>query len=203
MESKYAGLIKGYVCGQWVVISPDSAIIHRALFSLCRCSCGHEQLIENRRIVINDAHSCRKCANKGTPKHNKYKTRLYSIWKNMRSRCYIKGNNNYPHYGARGITICKAWGDFMQFYSWSMENGYADNLTIDRHNNNGNYEPSNCRWVTQAEQLNNTRRNLLLTYERKTMTLKQWSKKTSTPYGTMRYRYKHGWEPMEVLYGKI
>ena len=102
------------------------------------------------------------CLNKqGNPKHGLRYTRLYRIWINMKTRCYNKNTNRYKDYGARGITICNEWrNDFMSFYNWSMNNGYDENLTIDRINNDKNYEPSNCRWITVKEQNRNKRNNI-------------------------------------------
>lgn len=92
-------------------------------------------------------------ANYWAIKHDKSHSRVYRCWIDMKSRCLNKNSCNYKYYGARGITVCKEWlDDFMNFYNWSMENGYADNLTIDRIDNDGNYEPSNCRWTSKSVQ---------------------------------------------------
>lgn len=86
--------------------------------------------------------------------------RLYDIWRLMHYRCESPKHKNYYRYGGRGISVCEEWSSFVLFAKWSLDNGYQDNLTIDRINNDGNYEPSNCRWVTQVEQMNNTSRGI-------------------------------------------
>ena len=109
-------------------------------------------------------------------KHDLCRTRIYSLWKAMKRRVAV-----HPLY--KNISVCDEWkNDFIPFYKWSMENGYNDSLTLDRINDTGNYEPSNCRWVTMKIQANNTRRNHLITAFGKTQTLQQWSDETGIDY---------------------
>lgn len=119
----------------------------------------------------------------------KMKSRLYSIYQGMTRRCYYPDNQNYKYYGGKGIVICNEWKtDFSSFKKWALENGYQDNLTIDRINTNGNYEPSNCRWVSMKEQCNNRTSNHLITYKGKTQNLKQWCIELNLNYGIMESR---------------
>ena len=108
---------------------------------------------------------CRSCSKKGKPgnitiKHGGTGTRLYDTWRSMKKRCSCPNRSDYHHYGGRGITFCEDWNEFAQFRDWALNNGYSENLTLDRINANGNYEPSNCRWATAKEQSINRRSSL-------------------------------------------
>lgn len=133
-------------------------------------------------------------------KHGKKGTKLYNTWLHMKTRCYNKNYNRYDDYGGRGITICDEWiNDFKAFYDWSMSNGYKDNLTIDRIDVNGNYEPDNCRWADRKTQANNRRNNVYLTYNGKTKTISQWSRELNIPENTIRSRYYRNKTDIECL----
>lgn len=103
------------------------------------------------------------------------KNRLYRIWADMKRRCKNSDRPNYKNYGGKGIRVCQEWeNSFDSFREWALNNGYSDDLSIDRIDNNGNYEPSNCCWVTAKEQANNKRNNLHIEYKGETRTLAQW-----------------------------
>lgn len=132
--------------------------------------------------------------------HGKTNTRLYKIYKAMKVRCYNKNREEYNDYGGRGIRICDEWlNDFMVFYNWSMENGYQDDLTIDRIDVNGNYEPNNCRWITRKEQCCNTRRNLKITYRGVTHLISHWAELLNIDQSVLSHRYYNGWTVEKLL----
>lgn len=141
----------------------------------CKCDCGNITIVRGTNLKSGHTISCG--CKKGKTIHNKWGTRLYRIYANMKQRCYNPKNVWYKNYGAREITICQEWlNDFMNFYKWAKTNGYSDNLTIDRIDVNGNYEPSNCRWVNKIIQQNNMRSNRHITYNNETHTIAEWAR---------------------------
>lgn len=108
-------------------------------------------------------------------KHGKRKTKLYGIWNSMKDRCYNTNCKRFKDWGGRGIAVCSEWrNDFMSFYNWSMANGYKEGLTLDRIDNNGNYEPYNCRWITTKQQARNRRSNINYTINGVTRCILEW-----------------------------
>lgn len=133
-------------------------------------------------------------------KHGLRHTRLYRIWLQMKNRCFNTKTLRYIDYGARGITVCDEWrNDFKAFYDWAMSHGYSDELTIDRINNDGNYDPTNCRWVTVRQQNRNSRHNTLLTLNGETHCLSEWSELTGLSKACIQNRLKYGWTVEETL----
>ena len=137
--------------------------------------------------------------------YGKQYPRLYSIWTNMKSRCYNCNFPEYKYYGNRGIKICETWkNNFYNFLTWALSNGYTDNLTIDRIEVNGDYEPNNCRWADAETQANNKQNTLRVPFENN-MSLHQVCRKYGFNYKTeTAYYYRHGYETMlKRLEGKI
>lgn len=171
-----------------------------------KCSCGN--------IFISQPSCtsgyCRQCGYKHnslnrtmhgeSPSEGRNASRLYCIWLGMRNRCRNKKNKNYSLYGGRGISICSEWNDYLLFKKWALANGYCSDLTLDRINVNGDYEPDNCRWVTQQQQCRNKRDNHLITFDGVTRTMAEWSEITGIPYHTLKSRInRYGFTIDEAL----
>lgn len=172
---------------------------------LCQCDCGNTISVWGESLRSGHTSSC-GCLNKEINsvrmvKHNKTNTRLFNIWQGMRSRCYNKNDlNSYPRYGGRGIKMCGKWkNDFQTFYEWSMENGYSDDLSIDRIDNGGDYEPGNCRWVSSFVQSRNKRNNRFYTCDGKTLCLTDWSKESGIEFYCLRARLNRGWDIKKAI----
>jgi hypothetical protein len=146
---------------------------------LYSCSCGNQKQIIIQNVSNGKSKSCgciRNELNKGKNKtHGLAKTPIYDTWHGMKRRCYETTHKNYSQYGGRGIVVCDEWLDVSVFSEWAFSNGYKKGLQIDRIDNNGNYEPSNCRFVTSRANNNNRRDNRMISFEGKTQTLQQWA----------------------------
>lgn len=153
----------------------------------CRCDCGNYTFLTTNQLVKGYTKRCRKCGFKITGEKNskppKFSKRLYGCYVNMKTRVTNKKQDDYNRYINRGISMCSEWlNDYYSFEKWALENGYDENLTLDRIDNNGNYEPSNCRWVDRKTQANNRRTNVILEYNGEKDTMANWSKKLKIPY---------------------
>ena len=142
-------------------VEPAGSSHKRVRRFLCRCDCGNEIICRLPNLKSGTTKSCgcyRKFVSSNRRDcHHLQNTRIYRIWCGMKRRCYNKHNEHFDRYGGRGIIVCDEWKtDFMNFYDWAMSNGYDDKLSIDRINNEGNYEPSNCRWANQKQQILNS-----------------------------------------------
>jgi hypothetical protein len=160
---------------------------------LCKCDCGNFKEVSNTHLRDGHTKSC-GCLNSEITsrrnfRHGLYGTRLYRIYAGILQRCLNESNPAFPDYGGRGIRICDEWrSNLVNFVKWALSNGYADNLSIDRENVNGNYEPSNCRWITQKAQCNNVRRNIMINGH----TLKEECEELGLKYNTVYMRIIRG-----------
>ena len=210
--------LSGKRYGRLTVIEPYGRNKHGKAMFLCKCDCGNDFITLGNGLQCGRTLSC-GCLHleksiekvKALAKHNMSHTRVYNIWHTMIQRCYYSKHKSYDSYGGRGITVCDEWrGEHgaENFIEWALSNGYRDDLTLDRIDPNGNYEPSNCRWATRKEQANNTRKNHFLTFDGKTQTVAQWADEKGLTYSTLCHRLENGWTvekaltmPKRVKYG--
>ena len=205
---KPEGLV-GRKNGKLTVIG-ESKKINNEFFSLCKCECGNEKLIRNGALKKGVPKSC------GCSKHTRKKTtnlvekkikikseipkKIKSIFYSMRARCQNPNTKCYNYYGGRGIKVCEEWlKDINSFYIWALKSGYNENLSIERIDVNGDYEPSNCKWATRTDQANNKRNNVFLTYNNEKKTIAQWARIYNISPSKIKYRYKKGL-PFEEIF---
>ncbi len=151
----------------------------------CKCECGNTAFASGQHLREGRIKSCGCLKKEALVKHRMCNTRLYRIWSSMKERCNNPKRRDFKRYGERGIKVCEEWGDFLTFYKWAISNGYSKTLTLDRIDVNGNYEPSNCRWVTVKEQGNNRTNNHLITYNGETKTISQWAEERNINHDTL------------------
>lgn len=164
------------------VIRPTGTSYKRDKLWICKCECGNELLVSASRLNKSRIKSCGCHNGDNFKKHGLGKTRISVIWSGMKQRC----NHNKNHY--ENVLYCDEWNDFMNFYEWSMNNGYSDELTLDRIDVTGNYEPSNCRWVSQKVQQNNRTNNTIYSFNGEEHTLSEWSDITGIGRSTLSAR---------------
>lgn len=194
------GKRKGHV----IVLGLDCIKNNRSYW-ICLCDCG--KTISKRSDALlrpNCSCGCVKNDNqrKRMTEHGETKTRLYSIWLGMKSRCYCPSNKCYNAYGQRGITVFPQWkDDFVAFkdYVSALPHYGEDGYTLDRIDPNGNYEPNNLRWATAKEQGNNRRDNHFLTMDGVTLTVSQWAEKLGIKYSTLTNRLASGYSDIDAL----
>ena len=189
--------------GKVTVIKRASEYAETPVKWLCICECGKEFVTTSGRLKRGATKSC-GCSryefiSNANRIHGMSKTRIHRTWSHMIERCTCKTHKQYMDYGGRGITVCKDWLDFITFYNWAMENGYEHNLTIDRIDVNGNYEPSNCRWTDSYTQQNNTRKTIKLTIDGVTKSLSEWSAATGINKITLHGRYRRGLRGKDLI----
>lgn len=158
----------------------------RPAIYLCRCSCGSWKLVRADALTRGTTRSCGCLQREIRTKHGGTGTRLYTIWNGMKDRCANQNAKNYNAYGGRGISVCDEWSQsFEAFQSWAMANGYRDDLTIDRIDNDGGYTPENCRWATRRAQSQNTRQNVYVMYRGELLTIAEASRRSGIAQQTI------------------
>ena len=179
--------------GRLVVLEDTKIMVpnRTQTYQKCLCDCGNIVIVPKSYLKSEHTRSCGCWVKEMHTTHGLSQSRIYKVYSGMKKRCYDKNHKLYNRYGGRGITICDQWlNDFMAFYNWSMANGYQDDLTIDRIDNDKGYSPDNCRWVTMLEQAQNTSKNVNITYKGKTQTISAWSRETGIPQNTISRRFR-------------
>lgn len=157
----------------------------------CLCDCGRITVIRKSRL---DERAGGKlacgCLRGRHTKHADSNSKLYRVWDAMVRRCHNSRHRAFSSYGGRGVIVCHEWRDYRGFMAWAQDSGYQEGLTIDRIDNDGNYEPSNCRWATRKEQQNNRRCCVYIEHDGQRLTLTQWSELLGIPRHTVRKHFK-------------
>ena len=185
--------IKGVRFGRLLVIELHH--IAHVTYWLCRCDCGTEAVVAGHRLVIGKTKSCGCLKGEKQRTHGLSRTAEHFVWKSMNSRCYRKSDHSFRDYGGRGITVCDRWQGTSGFANFIADMGPrpSPEHSIDRFpDNNGNYEPGNCRWATRLEQGQNKRNNRLIESGGEAMLLRQWQERTGLSKPGLLYRIKMG-----------
>lgn len=166
---------------------------------LCLCECGGFTTAFKNQLDLGGKKSCGCLVSRPNLTHGRRSHKNYSSWKSMLGRCLNAGNQDYALYGGRGIGVCERWRDINNFIADMGEK--PDGLSIDRINNEGNYEPGNCRWATTAQQADNTRNTIYLSLNGSRKTLTEWAREMGTPRQTMYMRYYRGASVEAIING--
>jgi len=173
----------------------------------CKCTCGKECLAYDYALPSSRTVSCgcfqRESASIAlritSTTHGETGSPEHRTWIRMNERCYREAHDNYKHYGGRGISVCEQWRLSFTAFLQDVGRKPSPRHTLDRIDNNGNYEPSNVRWATQKEQCRNRRTNRLINIGEKVQTIAQWSDETGIKYATLYRRLELGWPPEKLL----
>lgn len=186
--------LAGQQFGKWTAITV-ACTKHKTVYWDCRCECGKISAVNGTKLRTGKSKCCSSCQ---TTIHGKSHTPEYSAWKNMKKRCQDISHKEYDRYGGRGITVCDEWESLEAFLS-DVGPRPSPKHSLERIDNCGNYEPSNCRWATAAEQQRNTRRTRLITYRGKTQCIADWSIELGIKRKTIQGRLRRGWTVERAL----
>lgn len=190
--------ITGQKFGRLTAIGIDDTKKTKKTYWICVCECGTIKSVRSDSLKDGSVVSC-GCKKREQEKinltthydHMQSGTRIYYIWQGMKARCENIHNPRYHNYGGRGIVVCDEWkNNFNSFFKWATENGYSKELTIDRIDVNGNYEPNNCRWADIKVQCNNRTSNIKITIGNATKSLKEWCEIFEVDYAKIHARYQ-------------
>lgn len=183
--------LEGQKFGRWTVLErTDKNLKTGCTMWLCRCECGTEKAVSELSLVNGKSKSCGCLHKDSLTSHNMSYSRIYNVWGHIKSRCTNPKHHAWKDYGGRGIALFSEWQEFENFYNWAINNGYKNNLSIDRIDVNGNYEPNNCHWVTNKEQSRNRRNNKLITYNNETHCMAEWADILNIDYQKLKQKMR-------------
>ena len=191
--------------GRLVVLS-ESGRKRKEIQWECLCDCGNITYCSGWDLRNGKTVSCGCKRKEGLPqtsyKHKEFGQRLYYVYMNIKTRCYNPKYYLFNHYGGKGITVCNEWlgeDGFNNFYKWALDNGYSDELSIDRIDNSKGYSPDNCRWVSMQTQQNNRTNNRIITVDEESHTMAEWSRISGIHYNTIQRRLANGWPEEDAV----
>jgi len=204
---KFRNDLTGKKIGRLTVIKVVSIDTKYRKYWLCKCDCGNETVVRGDCLTTRNTKAC-GCLKKELSvqrfmrvitKHGFHGERLYEIWQHMKDRCKAEGKARGKNYADKGVCVCSEWMDYLKFRDWALKNGYQNDLTIDRKDPFGNYEPQNCRWVTIKEQQRNKRNSIFIEFNGQKRHLKEWAEVLGIKYHTLFQRYEINKDPEFVL----
>jgi hypothetical protein len=207
IKEESRGVKQGMQFDSWSVIGPPFSVGKEDLVVVAQCKCGRVDAVECRSLSRGRSTKCKACATRkcktthGDSRAGENRP-LYHVWSNMIRRCNVPSLRSYPDYGGRGICVCEEWKrDYSAFKKWALMNGYSGGLQIDRINNDGNYEPSNCRWATPKVNVRNRRNNHLVSAFGEVKCLSEWSedRRCCVSHVALRNRLQRGWNAERAL----
>lgn len=195
-------LARGQRFGRWTVLE-EAGRKHGAVMWKCQCDCGTIKDVSSGHLRNGRSVSC-GCYNREViTTHGKSHTKLHRTWTSMKLRCTNPNAQEADRYINRGIKVCDEWlNSYETFEEWALANGYRDGLSLDRIDNDGNYEPSNCRWATAKEQCRNRSTNYILTVDGKSHCLSEWAEIVGIKASTIHTRKRRGWSDHDAVYGR-
>lgn len=194
--------ITGRRFGRWIVLECVGRNKHKKPLWRVRCDCGNEATLNgSHHLLAGKSQSCGCLRIEAIQKHGLTSHPIYSVWEGMKYRCLNPKATGFSSYGGRGITVCEEWlDDPKAFITWSLNNGYASELQLDRIDNNGPYAPWNCRYVTRKINTNNRRQTRMVTVKGELLALTDaYEKYGVAPLECVRWRLRVGWDAERAL----
>lgn len=199
--------LRGQRFGRLIALGPISRDRHKHIVWLCQCDCGNKANVALQSLRSGTTRSCgclyKQDIGRRSTTHGMSKTKVYKTWLHIKKRCYNPLAHDYQYYGERGISVCSQWHDSFECfrdYVSELPNFGIKGYSLDRIDNNGNYEPGNIRWATRKQQSRNRRITRMLTHKGKTQSVGAWAEEMGIPLYLIKNRiYKYGWSIERAL----